>query len=69
LIDGIGTFEDAIEMIKKMANIYDVPKLIYPEEPDSGLLKYFLGDSELSTSFSNFLLYPIPQFRLYYAGK
>ncbi len=69
LIDSIGTFEDAIKIAKVMADIQDVSKLIYPKEPETGILKYILGDSKITSPFSNFLLYPIPQFRLYYTGK
>ena len=67
LIDILGTFEDSIDLLLVMTdNIGKSPNLIEENEEPFSLFNNFLNKSNQMISFNKMLLFPLPEFRLYY---
>ena len=64
LIDSLGTFEDALNLLKKMSNITGEIKLIYPSKEKTSFLDYFIEDNISFENIINRYNYKIPMFLL-----
>jgi len=69
LIDMIGTFEDAIKLIRSIAKSELEPEIIYPPLEDQTIFDFLFGQISQKTNFFNLNSYPKPQFKLYYGGR
>ena len=69
LIDMIGTFEDAIKLIRNIAKSELEPEVIYPPLEDQTIFDFLFGQISQKTNFFNLNSYPKPQFKLYYGGR
>jgi len=64
LIDSLGTFEDALNLLKKMSNIEGEIKLIYPSKEKSSFLEYFIQNNISLENIIGRYNYKIPMFLL-----
>ena len=69
LIDMIGTFEDAIKLIRSIAKSELETEIIYPPLEDQTIFDFLFGQISQKTNFFNLNSYPKPQFKLYYGGR
>jgi protease-4 len=69
LIDLIGTYEDAKNLIKSLLNTEKELKFIHPKHEEDGIFEYFLNSKNIELPFSNLNIFPIPEYRLYYGGR
>lgn len=67
LIDILGTFEDSIDLLSKILGNSDKrPQVIYAEEDEIKLFSDIFNQINKSISFNKMLLFPLPEFKLYY---
>ena len=66
LIDILGTFEDSVNlMLLLTGNINKTASLIEPENNDDNFISNFLNQL-YDISMNKMLLFPLPEFKLYY---
>ena len=53
LIDEVGSFRDAIAIIKELANIKGEVKLVSIKKKAPGLMRYFVGDEDYSAEYAS----------------
>ena len=69
LIDVLGTLEDSINLLLKMTgNSNKVPKIIDSYEDDYSFFDSIFSKANKIIPFNKMLLYPLPEFKLYYQG-
>ena len=69
LLDILGTFEDSINLLLIMTKNSDKkPKIVYGEENEFNLFDNILGQTDKIISLNKMLLFPLPEFKLYYWG-
>ena len=67
LIDIIGTFEDSIDLLLVMTgNEGENPKIVEDEDEDFSLFNKIFNKTDKLISFNKMLLFPLPEFKLYY---
>ena len=67
LIDIIGTFEDSIDLLLIMTgNEGKNPKIVEDEDEDFSLFNKIFNKTDKLISFNKMLLFPLPEFKLYY---
>ena len=69
LVDLIGTYEDAKNLIKSLLNTEKDLKFVHPKHDEDGFFEYFLRSKSIELPFSNLNIFPIPEYRLYYGGS
>ena len=69
LIDLIGTYEDARNLIKSLLNTEKELNFIHPKHDKDGIFEYIFNDKNIALPFSNLNIFPIPEYRLYYGGR
>ena len=67
LIDLLGTFEDSIDLLLVMTDSKGKdPKIIYGENKEFNLFDDMLNQANEVLPFNKMLLFPLPEFKLYY---
>ena len=67
LIDVLGTFEESINLLLIITgNIGKTPKLIEKKDEQFSLFNDFFNKTNQMISFNKMLLFPLPEFKLYY---
>ena len=67
LIDVLGTFEDSIDLLLVMTDSKGKnPKIIYGKDKEFNLFDDMLNQANEVISFNKMLLFPLPEFKLYY---
>ena len=68
LVDIIGTYDNAIRLVTKLAGFDEKPTLIYPKVEDEGIIDILLNSKQINLPFSNLGIFPLPEYSLYYGG-
>lgn len=67
LIDVLGTFEESVNLLLIVTgNIGKTPKLIEKKDEQFSLFNDFFNKTNQMISFNKMLLFPLPEFKLYY---
>ena len=69
LVDIIGTYDNAISLVSRLAGLDKKAEIVHPAVENEGLLDILLNSNKINLPFSNLDIFPLPEYSLYYGGR